>query len=175
MDKEETNVKYIWAATPGRPLPFSLGAIKPNTELDNENFKFVRDDNLLQQNHLSPNMNTDKAKSDKKELNYHQIEPEAIRRLAFIFSEGARKYGKDNYKKGFNDAEWINERYDHAMDHLLKWKSGDRSADHLAKVMWFAAVMIEFEIAKTKTLLNQQNAKEKFFIESVQTIPEPAC
>ena len=165
-----------------RPLPVSLGAIKPNTELDNENFKFVRDDNSLQQTHLSPimrtryivpNMDTNKAKSDKKELNYHQIEPEAIRRLAFIFSEGAKKYGKDNYKKGFNDPEWINERYDHAIDHLLKWKSGDRSADHLAKVMWFAAVMIEFETANAK--LNQQNAKEKSVIEEFETIPEPAC
>lgn len=146
------------------------------TELDNKNFKFIRDDNSLQQTHLSPNMNTDKAKSDKKELNYHQIEPEAIRRLASIFSEGAKKYGKDNYKKGFNDPEWINERYDHAMDHLLKWKSGDRSADHLAKVMWFAAVMIEFETANANqiiAILNQQNAKEKSVIEEFETISKP--
>jgi hypothetical protein len=109
-------------------------------------------------------MDTNKAKSDKKELNYHQIIPDAIRRLAFIFSEGAKKYGKDNYKKGFDDPEWINERYDHAMDHLLKWKSGDRSKDHLAKVMWFAAVMIEFETKE----LNRKNAAEKSYIENVE-------
>lgn len=111
---------------------------------------------------------SEKAKSDKKELNYHQISPEAIRRLASIFSEGAKKYGKDNYKKGFNDPDWVNERYDHAMDHLLKWKSGDRSADHLAKVMWFAAVMIEFETEE----LNRKNVNEKKYREIEKQLHE---
>lgn len=68
----------------------------------------------------------------------------SIVRLGAIFIEGLR-YGRDNWKKGVNDKEYQEERLEHAFLHLIKYKEGDKSEDHLAKVMWFCATQLELE------------------------------
>ena len=37
------------------------------------------------------------------------------------------------------------ERWEHESRHLQLWADGDRSEEHLAKVMWFCATQIELE------------------------------
>lgn len=90
------------------------------------------------------------AASEKLGLAYHLIPPESLRRLSRIFLEGKTKYpGKavnaHNMQPAVDNVDWQVERFNHAMDHLLKWGIGDISEDHLAKVMWFCAVMIEVQ------------------------------
>lgn len=56
----------------------------------------------------------------------------AMRRIAETFGEGFKKYGADNWKKGFPTSEY----YNHAMIHLSAWTAGDFSEDHLAHACW---------------------------------------
>lgn len=96
---------------------------------------------------------TNRPASEKLGLGYHLIPWEAVRRLGKIFEDGQRKY-KDgavcaaNIERALDDQEWQAERLNHAVDHLGKWMSGDRTEDHLAKVMWFCSVQIEIERLK---------------------------
>lgn len=87
---------------------------------------------------------TAKAKTDKLLLGLTMIPFYPLFRLGKIFVEGLR-YGRDNWKQGVNDKEYQDERLNHALRHLFLWKEGDRSEDHLAKVMWFCATQIELE------------------------------
>lgn len=85
-----------------------------------------------------------KAATDKLETGLVLIPFYSIVRLGSIFIEGLR-YGRDNWKKGVHDKEYQEERLEHAFLHLIKYKEGDRSEDHLAKVMWFCATQLELE------------------------------
>lgn len=66
----------------------------------------------------------------------------ALRRLAETFAEGYKKYGADNWKKGFPASEL----YNHAREHMLLWIGGDKSEDHLAHAVWnLCAIMWQEE------------------------------
>lgn len=81
----------------------------------------------------------------EKVLPFADIPFSAIEALASIFGEGRAKYGKGNWRKGAGNKEYQEERLHHAMRHLGLWASGDRSENHLAKVMWFCVTQIELE------------------------------
>ena len=93
---------------------------------------------------LPPPEKEEKAGTDKSSTGLVLIPFHSILRLGAIFIEGLR-YGRDNWKKGVNDKEYQEERLEHAMVHLIKWKEGDRTEDHLAKVMWFCTTQLELE------------------------------
>lgn len=86
----------------------------------------------------------DKAKSDKVNTGLTLIPWYSILEIGKIFIEGLR-YGRDNWKKGVHDKEYQEERLEYAMLHLIKWKEGDRSEEHLAKVAWFCVTQLELE------------------------------
>lgn len=81
------------------------------------------------------------ANSDQFGLMLQCIPVSSLVRLGKIFKEGLR-YGRNNWKDN-PDADYVEERTNHAIIHLMKWANGDRTEDHLAKVMWFAATTIE--------------------------------
>lgn len=83
-----------------------------------------------------------KAKSETIGSELRQIPYEGLEAIGRIFSEGAQKYGVDNWKKGIGDAEYQGERLNHAIRHLLLWANQDRAEDHLAKVAWFCVTQI---------------------------------
>lgn len=88
------------------------------------------------------------AATEQLGLAYHLIPPESLRRLSRIFLEGQAKYPDNainarNIYPAVGNIPWQVERFNHAVDHLLKFGQGDTTEDHLAKVMWFCAVMIE--------------------------------
>jgi len=93
---------------------------------------------------LSERKSMTKAKTDVLSLGLTLIPFHSIYRLGRIFIEGLR-YGKDNWKRGVHDTQYQEERLEHALNHLLLWKEGDRSEDHLAKVMWFCTTQMELE------------------------------
>ena len=69
---------------------------------------------------------------------YSLIPPSCIRRLALIYNEGATRYGDYNWTKGLPYTNTL----DHALEHLTKYLTGDRSEDHLAKVVWGMFVLM---------------------------------
>ena len=69
----------------------------------------------------------------------------ALEALGEVFLEGIPKYGENNWKGGAGDKRYQLERWEHADTHLRKWLEGDRTENHLAKVMWFCATQIELE------------------------------
>ena len=87
---------------------------------------------------------SEKAKTDKVGTGLTMIPMYSVLEIGKMFVEGLR-YGKDNWKKGVNDPEFQEERLEHAILHLIKWKEGDRSEAHLAKVAWFCVVQLELE------------------------------
>lgn len=60
------------------------------------------------------------------------IPPEALRAYGRAFAEGAAKYGKHNWLKGFPQTNLLN----HAIQHIYNYLSGDKSEDHLGHAMW---------------------------------------
>lgn len=59
------------------------------------------------------------AKSSGTKPRYDLIPTWALQRIARRFELGAAKYGVDNWKKGLGDREFILDRINHAIDHLL--------------------------------------------------------
>jgi hypothetical protein len=93
---------------------------------------------------------TSKAASDKSGTGISLIPLRSLFDLGKIFIEGLR-YGRDNWKKGVNDKEYQEERLEHALVHLIKWKEGDRTEPHLAKVAWFCFTQLELERLEKET------------------------
>lgn len=85
-----------------------------------------------------------KAKTDKVGTGLTMVPMYSVMEIGKIFVEGLR-YGKDNWKNGVNDPDYQEERLEHAILHLMKWKEGDRSESHLAKVAWFCVTQLELE------------------------------
>jgi hypothetical protein len=102
---------------------------------------------------------TGKAKSDKLGLGLVFIPFYSIYRIGKIFIEGLR-YGRDNWRKGIYDSVWQEERLEHALNHLLLWKEGDRSEDHLAKVAWFCVIQMELLRLEEEGVKNEEEEKD---------------
>ena len=66
------------------------------------------------------------------------IPPEAIRRLARRFEDGAAKYGRDNWQKGIP----LSRYQDAILRHTLAAAEGQTDEDHLGAVLWNAAAWI---------------------------------
>lgn len=67
----------------------------------------------------------------------------AIHRLAVHMQRGASKYGPDNWRKGMP----LSRTLDSLLRHAHQYADGDRSEDHLAAVLFNAAVLLETERA----------------------------
>ncbi len=74
-------------------------------------------------------------------LRYDLISPIAIEALAATYAEGSAKYGDFNWEKGMPVSDLLN----HALRHLYKFLSGDRSEPHLAHAMWNVGAAIHSE------------------------------
>jgi hypothetical protein len=62
----------------------------------------------------------------------HMIPPEAIRKIARRFEDGARKYERNNWMKGIP----LSRYYDAIIRHTMLWAEGDIAEDHLGAVGW---------------------------------------
>lgn len=87
------------------------------------------------------------AKSSEEKPRYDLIPMEALRREAVRMAEGAKAHGENNYHKGMGDAAFVRDRVNHAIEHLLKYASGDRTEDHLAAVRANTGMLIWLESA----------------------------
>lgn len=90
------------------------------------------------------------AKSSELRPRYDQIPACALRRIAERFGRGSlkfddpeeskRMYGRMNWQGG--DDEYFRERFNHIIYHLMLWKEGDKSDDHLAAAAWGCIVQM---------------------------------
>ena len=107
-------------------------------------------DKLVIEEMAKTSANEKKAASDKVGTGLVLIPLYSLLNLGKIFIEGLR-YGRDSWKKGVNDKEYQEERLEHAILHLIKYKEGDRSEEHLAKVSWFCFTQLELERLERET------------------------
>lgn len=70
--------------------------------------------------------------SDCEETRYDLISPIGLEALARTYAEGAAKFGAFNWENGMP----VNDLLNHAIAHVYKFLSGDRSEDHLAHAAW---------------------------------------
>lgn len=69
---------------------------------------------------------------DADETRYDLISPIAMEALAATYAEGSAKYGDFNWEKGMPVHDLLN----HALRHVFKYLSGDRSEPHLPHAAW---------------------------------------
>lgn len=76
---------------------------------------------------------TGAIRSNDVKLRYDLVPVDAFRRLVRRYTDGADKYGENNWQKGF---KW-SVVYNHLMEHLMKFKNGENPEDdHLAAIAW---------------------------------------
>lgn len=70
------------------------------------------------------------GKQHKVEARYDLIPAKPIDRVAVVLGQGCQRYGKDNWM-----LIELNDHINHAINHLYKFLSGDRSEDHLTNAI----------------------------------------
>jgi hypothetical protein len=75
-----------------------------------------------------------------------------LRRLAVHYQNGAKKYAKNNWRKG----QPITRYYDSAMRHLAKAVDGLKDEDHLAALLWNLFGIVQMKIDVKRGLLPPQ-------------------
>ena len=79
--------------------------------------------------------------ADADEERYDLISPHATKREAIRMAEGAATHGERNWETGVPISVCPN----HLERHLVQYKMGDRSTDHLAAIRCNAGFLIHFE------------------------------
>ena len=88
------------------------------------------------------------ARSELLDTGLTQIPHSAKKEIGKIFSEGALKYGRDNWKKGVYDKPYQRSRAEHAYNHFSEYldnssSDGSSPVQQLAKVAWFCVTQID--------------------------------
>lgn len=87
--------------------------------------------------------------SDAEMTRYDLITPIGLEAVARACAEGAAKYGDYNWEKGMPVHDLLN----HAIRHIYRYLSGDRSEEHLGHAAWNVLAAIHSE-----TLWSELNA-----------------
>jgi hypothetical protein len=98
---------------------------------------------------------------------YDLIPPEILMVLARIYDYGAQRYEPDNWKK-ISTEDHLN----HVMVHLVAYRAGDRSDDHLGHMMWRAQAALYTAIHDLAYDARQPDEKEH---KTAKFIPCPRC
>ena len=96
------------------------------------------------------------------------LPPEAIKRLAVHFQNGALKYADRNWEKGMPLSKFL----DSSMRHLFAYLSGSREEDHIIAAAWNALCFVQTEhwINQGKLPQELDDMNEPDFIETVREI-----
>lgn len=80
--------------------------------------------------------------SDENKTLWDLIPVECLERLAIKYTDGAKIYGKNNWKKGIPTERYIGG----ALRHFMQWRLGQRDEDHLAACVFnlFGIMFNEF-------------------------------
>lgn len=81
------------------------------------------------------------AKRSHLDERYDLIPLEGLKRAALVMGEGAKRYGENNWQKGFPVPDVLN----HALAHIVNYLAGDRTEDHLAHAACNLLMAIDLE------------------------------
>jgi hypothetical protein len=87
----------------------------------------------------------DRANTGKPQLSYVLSAPYALLELTARFEAGAKKYSRNNWKKGLKVSELVNSM----MRHLLEYSNGvdqdaeDESLTNVSGILWNAFILAE--------------------------------
>ena len=70
--------------------------------------------------------------TNEGEIHYDLLPIECLKRIAYHYTEGAKKYTKDNWKKGVPTERWV----EGAWRHWAKYLLGERDEDHLSALVF---------------------------------------
>jgi hypothetical protein len=77
---------------------------------------------------------------------FNLISPHTIRRLAIRKTVGAKKYGSVQWRQGINDAQYVADRWNHFMEHVLEFmESGNEDDDNIGGMLWALDCISEVE------------------------------
>lgn len=99
------------------------------------------------------------AKTELLDTGLTQIPHSAKKEIGKIFSEGEKKYGRDNWKKGVYNKPYQRERAEHAYVHFSEYLDGSSNdgsspIQQLAKMAWFCVTQID-------TLIREREMKDQ--------------
>jgi hypothetical protein len=100
------------------------------------NYDHVEDSG--ERRHYNSGMMRDRQKGKGR---FDLISPFMLMRLAKHYENGAVKYTDRNWEKGSDMEDF----FDSAMRHLVKWQMGMTDEDHLAAAIWNITAIIHFE------------------------------
>lgn len=90
-----------------------------------------------------------------------------LTRLAHLYGRGAEKYDDWNWAKG----QPLSRVYASMFRHMIAWREGDRSEDHLAAVAWNAFALMHFEDTRPE-LDDLFNLEPKDWTQFIGTLEE---
>jgi hypothetical protein len=82
---------------------------------------------------------------------------EALERVARHYENGARKYSRDNWRKGIPASRCLAS----ACRHLYQWQHGNRSEDHLSAIVFNVLCILTWEQTERIDLLDVPRAGEE--------------
>jgi hypothetical protein len=82
--------------------------------------------------------------SQENKIKYGLISPLALKRLAKHYTNGAKVY-PENKGRNWELGGPFSTFYESMFRHLMGWREGDKSEDHLSALCWNAFCILHFE------------------------------
>ena len=76
----------------------------------------------------------------------------ALKRLAIHYQNGAKKYNKNNWRKG----QYVSRYYDSAMRHLWAFQEKKKDEDHLAALLWNLVAIVQTKIDVERKIITKE-------------------
>lgn len=102
---------------------------------------------------------------DTDGLAFDCLSPISILAAAGVMAEGAAKYNRGNYLKGFT----FSTCYNHLMCHLMLFMLGDESEDHIGHAQWNLDRLVEFSLTRPEL---DDRLDYKLTTEQIQALKE---
>jgi len=83
-------------------------------------------------------------------------DPIALRALGNVLAKGEEKHGRSNIGEGWYEIP-AEDHIDHALDHILLWRHGDLSEDHLAHAQCRVHMALAVEIRRISKRISEKD------------------
>lgn len=90
--------------------------------------------------------------SQEDKIRYDLIPLDSLKRIAELYTRGAKLYGDDNWKKGCP----YSRVYASLLRHIFAYREGDKTEDHLAAVCWNSMALMYYETEIKKGNLSKE-------------------
>ena len=100
------------------------------------------------------------AKSSVEKPRYDLVPAVAVELIAERFAYGAARHGARNYRKGANDTDFVRDRTNHLIEHVMKYAETGSRAD-LAAVGCNFAILADIGAFEGSTQRERQQTVEK--------------